>query len=314
MKIIKPSRHTKTVRTSSASENREGERDGYAKAATIKSSAGVIEPRPKPAKSWPKKKRSRSADKRSKLSTSDSRISLDNTASEEEFDFDTSNLEAMPKDETFAVPLLAVPLEGAALEGAALEGKKRRRSELQAEKISEPLALVTDPAKKEFNELFARGLRLLAMREHSVKEITKKLFDKVEAFDRAGGIDSTEGSDNVERTATIYAVVDDLIEKKYLSDERFTEVYIRSRANRGFGPVKIKAELKDKGVSHTLIQDYLDQGAASWFDLAKSQHDKKYGNSPISDYSTWAKHARFLQSRGFNMDQIHCAIAQPADH
>ncbi len=309
MKIIKPSRQTKTAESSSAPESREGERDVYAKAATIKPSTGVIEPSPKPAKSWPKKKRSRSADKRSKLSVSDSRISLDNTASEEEFDFDTSNLEAMPKDETFAVPLLAVPLEG-----AALEGKKRRRSELQTEKLSEPLALVTDPAKKEFNELFARGLRLLAMREHSAKEITKKLFDKVEAFDRAEGIDSAEGSDNVERTATIYAVVDDLIERKYLSDERFTEVYIRSRANRGFGPVKIKAELKDKGVSHNLIQDYLNQGAALWFDNAKSEYHKKYGDAPIADYSAWAKRAKFLQGRGFNMDQIHCAVTPPDNH
>jgi len=196
-----------------------------------------------------------------------------------EYDFDTSKLEAMPKDSE--------------LEPAPnLDGKKRRRSELQSQRSAstEPLELITDPAKKEFNELFARGLRLLAMREHSVKEIATKLFDKSEASD------------------TVYAVVDELLEKKYLSDERFAESYVRARANRGFGPVKIKAELKQKGVSSGLIQDYLDEGAALWFDNAASQYQKKYGDSAISDYNAWTKRARFMQSRGFTMEHIHVTV------
>jgi len=177
---------------------------------------------------------------------------LDVIEKDSEFDFDTSKLEAMPRlDEANSVQLL--------------EGKKRRRSELETSVSTEPLELIVDPAKKEFNELFARGVRLLAMREHSVKEITNKLFDKSEASD------------------TIYAVVDELLEKKYLSDERFAESYIRARGNRGFGPVKIKAELKQKGVSSSLIQDYLDEGAALWFDNAASQYHKKYGDTDSCD-------------------------------
>jgi regulatory protein len=223
----------------------------------------------------------------------------------------------MPKDEVFEGPS---------------KGKTRRRSELQAEKASQSIELVFDQAGQEFIDIFAIGLRLLSMREHSVKELTKKLFDKTEAASRAESLkvaeyskradDShrdegsdtyevsggAEGSENTDVSHTICAVIDDLIEKKYLSDERFTEVYIQSRALRGFGPVKIKAELKSKGVSNHLIQDYLDEAAAMWFDNAQSQYQKKYGETRIEDYSAWTKRATFLQGRGFTMEQIHCAV------
>ncbi len=176
-------------------------------------------------------------------------------------------------------------------------GRKRRRSALghtfthaNGQTAGEPLELVVDPAKKEFNELFARGVRLLAMREHSVKEITSKLFDKSD------------------RSDLVPAVVEDLLEKKYLSDERFTESYVRARGNRGFGPVKIRTELKSKGISSVLIQEHLNESAAHWFDSAAAQYQKKYGDAPVSDYNSWTKRARFMQSRGFTMEHIHVTL------
>lgn len=172
-------------------------------------------------------------------------------------------------------------------------GKKRRRSELQhaaTPSSSEPLALVVDPAKKEFNELFARGVRLLAMREHSVKEITNKLLDKSDKSD------------------LVHAVVDELLSNKYLSDERFTESYIRARGSRGFGPVKIRSELKVKGVNSTLIQEHLIESSVFWLDIATTQYQKKYGDAPVSDYNAWTKRARFMQSRGFTMEHIHITL------
>lgn len=236
----------------------------------VVSSGDVSELRESSWKSKSKKKRSSSSEKRFKFSKSNSQSLFENDLPEKEFEFDTSNLEAMPKDEIFEGPS---------------KGKTRRRSELQAEKASESLALISDQADQKFVDMFARGLRLLSMREHSVKELTKKLFDKFEAATlakthkaaeytkeaegaqyaegshHADGSEYAEGSE-VDISHTIYAVIDDLIEKKYLSDERFTEVYIRSRRIRGFGPVKIKAELKDKGVSNNLIQDYLLENSA----------------------------------------------------
>lgn len=280
MKIIQSPRQAKKERASTVAEGSEPKESGYAREGVIKKSADATGLKLDAWKTRPKKKRNRSSQERAKLLNRDC-FQQTSSVQEEAFEFDTSNLEAMPRE--------------GVVEGIP-EGKKRRRSELDAEKVGEPLTLGLDPDNKEFNEIFARGLRLLAMREHSVKEISKKLFDK------------TEDSDGAEVSAMIYAVIDDLVEKKYLSDERFAEVYVRSRMNRGFGPIKIKAELRNKGVSNNLIQDYLVESAGVWFDNAKLQYQKKYAAAPIIDYNDWTKRARFMQSRGFSMEQIQVTV------
>ncbi len=277
MKIIQPSRRFKKNSSSKSDPNYEvkhGELVYEGVSADLLARKDKERPKARrKTKRKPKSKQWKASSKRE----SDELEYKQNSEGKLEFDFDTSTLEAMPRDELIE----EIPV-----------GKKRRRSELSSEKACQPLELTVDLAKKEFNELFARGVRLLAMREHSVKELTNKLFDK------------SENSD------TIHAVIDELLKKKYLSDQRFAESYIRARGNRGFGPVRIKAELKSKGVSNALIQDHLDEGTAVWFDNAESQYQKKYGDGPISDYREWTKRARFLQSRGFTMDHIQVAVPQ----
>ena len=277
MKIIRPSRRFKSAASSRNVSNNEEKHetlshDSAEAGALIKKNKQQSRVRSKARSGSKLNSKPRNAGFKSENSEFEFKQSL---SAEEEFDFDTSKLEAMPRyDLVEAVP----------------EGKKRRRSELSVGAECEPLQLTADPAKKEFNEIFARGVRLLAMREHSVKEITTKLLDK------------SENSD------VIHAVIDELLASKYLSDERFTESYVRARKNRGFGPVKIKSELKNKGISNNLIQDHLDEGAAIWFDNALSQYQKKYGDVPISDYNGWTKRARFMQSRGFTMEHIQVTV------
>lgn len=176
-----------------------------------------------------------------------------------------------------------------------VNGKKRRRSELENTQGPSALEQLIDSDKKEFNSVLSRGMRLLAIREHSVLEIRNKLVDKFADYE---DVDAS----------LVYAVVDELVKLDYVSDDRFAESYVRSRANKGFGPVKIKAELKGKGVSNGLIQDHLKEGAGSWFDKAEQQYIKKYGDGSITDYNTWTKRARFMQSRGFTMEHIHVTL------
>ena len=154
---------------------------------------------------------------------------------------------------------------------------------------------IFDETKKEYNRLFVKGMRLLSMREHSKQEIITKLSVKCENLD------------------IVYAVIDFLIENKYLSDQRFTESYVRSRRNRGFGPNKIRIELKEKGIKTNMIDDYLDVKSAIWFDNAQNQYKKKYGDGCVKDYNTWAKRARFMQSRGFSMEHIQVTLPS-VDH
>jgi regulatory protein len=150
-----------------------------------------------------------------------------------------------------------------------------------------------DQIKKEYKRLMAKGIRLLSMREHSVREISKKLSLKCESLD------------------LVYAVVDELIANKYLSDRRFTETFVRSRQNRGFGPNKIKLELSEKGIEINIVDDYLDMNSAIWYESAEQQYSRKYGDGPVDDYKTWAKRARFMQGRGFSMEHIQVVVPAP---
>jgi len=149
---------------------------------------------------------------------------------------------------------------------------------------------------KEHTRLTNKAVRLLSVREHSVKELREKLLSR------------TTMPELVSR------VIERVIEYGYLSDERYAEVYVRSRKGRGFGPVRVGVELKNKGVDSHLIEEYVDKDSRCWFESARVQYQKKYGDSPVVDYAMWTKRARFMQSRGFNMEHINATIPVAESH
>ncbi|MBX2847546.1 MAG: recombination regulator RecX [Acidiferrobacterales bacterium] len=149
--------------------------------------------------------------------------------------------------------------------------------------------------KKEYLLLFQKGIHLLSMREHSAREIMTKLSRKSARHD------------------LVSAVIDKLVENGYLSNSRFAESYVRTKQLRGFGPSKIRKELLEKGIKHSMIESYLKAESAVWYDNAQNQYAKKYGDEPISDYNSWTKRARFMQSRGFTMEHIHSTLP-PVDN
>ena len=144
--------------------------------------------------------------------------------------------------------------------------------------------------KKDYVYLYNKAIYLLSMREHSEQEIEAKLSAKSERYD------------------LIPAVIDELLENNYLSNDRFTESYVRARREKGFGPTRICIELNRKGIKNSMIEEHINVNSSIWYDHAKRQYEKKYGEEYISDYSAWTKRARFLQSRGFNMDHIHATL------
>ena len=126
----------------------------------------------------------------------------------------------------------------------------------------------------------------LARREHSVLEMKRKLKQKGFA---------------VEDIAT---VLEQLIENNLLSEERFAESYINMRKQRGYGPVRILQELRERGISENLADEYLDRRNPEWRQLMRHQYKKKYGSSLAEDYAEKAKRAKYLQTRGFPLDWV----------
>ena len=137
-----------------------------------------------------------------------------------------------------------------------------------------------------------RALDLLAMREHSQFELQKKLLQK--------GFGATE--------------VDDLIEslriEGLLCDQRFAESYVRYRAQTGHGPIKIRAELHQRGISAALADQAIDASDIDWWQCLTEVWDKKYAHLAASmDRKMKEKCMRFLYQRGFDSTMITKVLA-----
>ena len=128
---------------------------------------------------------------------------------------------------------------------------------------------------------YSAALKMLMRREHSKLELFNKL--KLKSYD-----------DEI-----IDSAITQLTEQNYQSDERFAEAFILMRFNQGKGPVRIASELKLRGISSFNLSDF------DWFKSAKEIRKKKFGDLASSDFKEQAKQKRFLQSRGFSLDQIN---------
>jgi regulatory protein len=131
----------------------------------------------------------------------------------------------------------------------------------------------------------------LAMREHSRYELTNKLLKK----------DFSEGVD-------LEKLLDGLEDSDYLSDRRFAESYIRSRVGQGKGRLRILNELKQRGVSTSIISNAMQESGVNWFDLVSCVREKKFGENIPVDYKEKTKQMRFLSGRGFDSEMIRYAV------
>ena len=103
--------------------------------------------------------------------------------------------------------------------------------------------------------------------------------------------------------------LDLLIEDGLLSDERCVEAFIYFRKKKGKGPLKISSELRDRGADESLINKYIEEIENSeWLDSAKQVAEKKLGNNQQLDYDNQLKMMKFLNNRGFTIDQVKLTI------
>lgn len=140
--------------------------------------------------------------------------------------------------------------------------------------------------KKLESSIRNKAMDLLARREHSEQELRQKL--KTRAYD-ADAIDEA-----------LQALKADRLQ----SDERFTESYVNHRFNAGVGPLKIRYELRQKGVSDELADVFLEPLSDQWDELMTRQRVRKFGATIPDDYAERMKQARFLQNRGFSPESV----------
>lgn len=132
--------------------------------------------------------------------------------------------------------------------------------------------------------LRARAMRFLARREHSRAELQRKL-----------AAIAAEGDD-------VEAVLDELARKGWLSDARYAELAVRSKARR-FGPLKVAYQLRAKGVGEeTISLAFENAGAEGAADLEQVWRGR-FSTAP-ADQRERGRQVRFLQGRGFALDDI----------
>lgn len=142
---------------------------------------------------------------------------------------------------------------------------------------------------KEINEVC---LRLLARREHSQQELLNKLA--LRGF----------GRDDAQ------PVIDELAEQGWQDDLRYAESYARFRIQKGYGPIRVRYELKQNGIAAFDLESIVREEAGSWMALLEQVYSKKYTDDAVLERTEWAKRSRFLLHRGFSGAMISALFDQ----
>ena len=138
------------------------------------------------------------------------------------------------------------------------------------------------------------ALDALARRGYAAEELRRKLLEK--------GFDG----------ALVEVLLEQLRGEKLLDDRRFAESFIGYHASRGQGPLRVRAELKRKGVESSLVEECL--GAyPDWLAHLQKAREKKFGAKAPTNYADRQRQSRFLAYRGFTSAHIRAALGFDID-
>lgn len=142
---------------------------------------------------------------------------------------------------------------------------------------------------------YDQALGLLARRERSARELKTRL--------RAGGQAGEDADEAIER----------LREQHYQDDERFAASLARRRAQQGYGPLRIQAELKSHGLADAAIRAAIAAVEADWEAVAAAQLRRHGGAKPAKDAAGRAKRAAVLLRRGFDAATVRAVTRAETD-
>lgn len=136
-------------------------------------------------------------------------------------------------------------------------------------------------------EVRQTALNLLARREHSVLELRQKLLQR--GFPKG----------------LIESVLERLSAEDLLSETRFAETYAHNRVDKGYGPLRIQQELRERGISDAAVSTILSDLDDFWMAKLAQVHRKRFGEKLPVDTAGRSQRVRFLRHRGFTLDQIN---------
>lgn len=170
-----------------------------------------------------------------------------------------------------------------------IEFQIRKGNSYTEEELNE--ILYKDDIKKAFN----LALKYLSYRMRAAKEIRDYLNKKEYSEDIAG------------------IVIEKLKQYQYVNDLEFAKAFVRSRIlNSTKGPLLIKQELQQKGISEVNIQESLKEfPEETQLDIVFRFAEKNTKQSKnMSDYQVKQKIGQALLAKGFSQSIIKTALAE----
>lgn len=152
-------------------------------------------------------------------------------------------------------------------------------------------ALIIQQEKQELSRIRRAAMNILAGREHSISELKAKLLKKEVSVER------------------LEIILEELISDGFLNEQRFTENFIRTRIEKGQGPLKIRHELRMRGIANDLIDEHLDESFQFWQAHIERTRFKRFGRIKPVDYQEQGRQSRFLYQRGYNAEQIRRCLS-----
>ena len=135
----------------------------------------------------------------------------------------------------------------------------------------------------------AAALDALSRRDYAAEELRLKLLEK--------GYDA----------AVVAPLIDGLCAEKLVDDRRYMENFVAYHAGRGQGPLRVRAELRRRGLQGPLVEESI--GAfPDWIVQLHKARQKKFGAKLPPGYADRQRQARFLGYRGFTSVQIRTAL------
>ena len=130
------------------------------------------------------------------------------------------------------------------------------------------------------------AMDLLARREHGRVELARKLRKR-------GATD-----DLIETT------LECLAQEGLLSESRYLESFVSYRARAGYGPLRIREELTQRGLPRADIEQAIRESGIDWRQQLEATWQRKYAGQLPEDARERAQQGRFLSYRGYPADLI----------
>ena len=134
------------------------------------------------------------------------------------------------------------------------------------------------------------AVRYLSRRDHAEQELQQKLL--------ARGFEPAEVDEAV-------ALCQDY---NWLDDARFAERLLNNGIAKGWGLLRIRQEMAHKGIHEEVVSQLFEDDEFDWFEHAREVARRKYGDSPMDTDKEKARRLRFMQSRGFDFEQVKYAL------